>query len=446
MNWFKALLGFPPEASGLLVSGGSMANLIGLAVARNVKAGFDLRKEGLAAAPRPLVFYASEETHSSNIKAAELLGLGSSALRLIPVNDAYEIDLAALQAAITADWTAGLQPFAIIGHAGTVNTGAIDDLTALADLAEREGLWFHVDGAFGALAALAPGLRDRVAGMERADLLAFDLHKWIGVPIEAGCVLVRREADHRKAFATTAAYLTHGDRGAASGSVWFGEYGPQLSRGFRALKVWMAMQTHGVSAYRQVIQQNVDQAVYLSARIDAEPELELLAPTALNLVCFRYNPGGLDDDRLNALNQEVLIRLQERGIAVPSSTRAARALRDPGRQRQPPQPPRGLRRAGRRRDRPGPRAGRRGVGTTGRSSAAAPNAQSKTKPGPSHMRRAGLFISRWPLLRPDGVVPRPYGNRARPSRKAWKAGLGWASAVYSPRLHRYSRKRGASVP
>ena len=177
-----------------------------------------------------------------------------------------------------------------------------------------------MDGAFGALAALAPGLRDRVAGLERADSLAFDLHKWIGVPIEAGCVLVRGEADHRKAFATTAAYLTHGDRGAASGSVWFGEYGPQLSRGFRALKVWMAIQTHGVSAYRQVIQQNVDQAVYLSARIDAEPELERLAPTALNLVCFRYNPGGLDDDRLNALNQEVLIQLHERGIAVPSST------------------------------------------------------------------------------------------------------------------------------
>jgi aromatic-L-amino-acid decarboxylase len=320
IDWFTALLGFPPEASGLLVSGGSMANLVGLAVGRNVRAGFDLRKEGLAAAPRQLVFYASEETHSSNIKAAELLGLGSDALRLIPVNDAFEIDLAALQAAIAADKAAGLQPFAIIGHAGTVNTGATDDLDALADLAAQEGLWFHVDGAFGALAALAPGLRDRVKGMERADSLAFDLHKWIGVPIEAGCVLIRREEDHRQAFATTATYLTHGDRGTASGAVWFGEYGPQLSRGFRALKVWMAFHTHGVSAYRQVIQQNVDQAAYLSARVDSAPEMERLAPTALNIVCFRYNPGHLDEARLNALNQELLIRLQERGIAVPSGT------------------------------------------------------------------------------------------------------------------------------
>jgi aromatic-L-amino-acid/L-tryptophan decarboxylase len=320
IGWCKALVGYPAEASGLLVSGGSMANLVGLTVARNAMAGYDIRREGVGAAPRPMTFYASTEVHSSAIKAVELLGLGQDALRLIPANDAYQIDLGALEEAIAQDRAAGCQPIGVIGCAGTVNTGAIDDLNALADLCEREGLWFHVDGAFGALASIAPGLRPLVAGMERADSLAFDLHKWMYMPFEVGCTLVRAEEAHRKAFSLTPDYLVHATRGTAAGSPWFSDYGVQLSRGFRALKVWMSLKAHGAAAYREMIQQNVDQARYLSDLVDEHPNLERLAPTSLNIVCYRYVEPGLSKEQLDDLNAELLIQLQEQGIAVPSST------------------------------------------------------------------------------------------------------------------------------
>lgn len=320
LNWTKEMFGFPQEASGLLVSGGSMANLVGLTVARNTQAEFDIRKEGLPAAPRRMVLYASRETHSSNQKAAELLGLGSDAYRLIPVNERFEIDLAALEAAIAADKAAGLYPFCIIGNAGTVNTGATDDLNALANIARREGMWFHVDGAFGAMAALSPDLSPLVKGMEQADSLAFDLHKWLYVPFEAGAVLVRSERAHRHAFSLTPDYLKKAERGVAAGSAWFSDYGVQLTRGFRALKIWMSIKEHGIEKYGRMIQQNVEQARYLGALIEASPELELLAPVALNIVNFRYTEPGCDQSALNALNTEILYRLHENGTAVPSST------------------------------------------------------------------------------------------------------------------------------
>lgn len=322
IDWCKAMLGYPADASGLLVSGGSMANLVGLTVARNTRAEFDLRQAGLGGAPRRMTLYASTETHSSVQKAVELLGLGSQALRQVPVDDAFEIRVDALEAAVAQDRAAGHYPFCIVGNAGTVNTGAFDDLTALADLCEREELWFHVDGAFGALAALAPGLEHLVAGMERADSVAFDLHKWLYMPIEIGCTLVRREEDHRRAFSLTPDYLSHGgDRGLAAGSLWFSDYGPQLTRGFRALKAWMSFKAHGIRKYGRLIQQNVDQARYLANLVDAAPELERLAPVPLNIVCFRYRPAGADDgDALDELNCELLLRLHESGVAVPSPT------------------------------------------------------------------------------------------------------------------------------
>jgi glutamate/tyrosine decarboxylase-like PLP-dependent enzyme len=322
VEWSKEMFGFPAGGSGLLVSGGSMANLVGLAVARNTRAGFDIRRQGVMAAPRPLTLYGSSEMHSSLVKAVELLGLGSESLRKIPVDGEYRIDLAALEAAIAADRSEGRQPLCVVGNAGTVNTGAVDDLQALADLCEREGLWFHVDGAFGALAWLSPALRPLVQGLDRADSLAFDLHKWLYVPFEAGCVLVRREQDHHRAFSLTPEYLAHNssDRGLASGEPWFSEYGIQLTRGFRALKVWMSLKEHGIHKYARLIEQNVQQARYLARRVEAEPELELAAPVPLNIVCFRYNPGGLDRERLNALNEELLTRLHESGTAVPSYT------------------------------------------------------------------------------------------------------------------------------
>ncbi|PZS04023.1 MAG: amino acid decarboxylase [Candidatus Chloroheliales bacterium] len=319
LDWCKQMLGYPIAASGILVSGGSMANLVGLTVARNTK-GFDIRELGLQAAPRKLVLYGSVEMHSSVQKAVELLGLGNEALRKMPVNTHFEIDVDALEAAIAADKAAGHQPFCIVGNAGTVNTGAMDDLNHLADICQRDGLWFHVDGAFGALAALSPRLRPRLAGMERADSLAFDLHKWMYMPYEVGCILVRNEEAHRRTFSLTPAYLAHDQRGIAAGSLWFSDYGIQLSRGFRALKVWMSIKEHGLNKYARMIEQNVAQCRYLALLIETQPELELLAPVALNIVCFRFVAPGFSDEQLNMLNKELMIRLQEAGIAGPSST------------------------------------------------------------------------------------------------------------------------------
>ena len=233
--WARAIVGFPDDASGLLVSGGSMANLVALTVARNVKAGLDVRANGLTGAPR-LTIYASAETHSCVKKSVELLGLGDASLRLIPVDAEYRINIGALEAAIAADRQVGMQPIAIVGNAGTVNTGAIDPLDQLADIARREGLWYHVDGAIGALAAVSPKMRARLSGMARADSVAMDFHKWFYVQFEAGCVLVRHPEEHWRTFAETPEYLaSHGERGLAAGSHWPNEYGLQLSRSFRAL-------------------------------------------------------------------------------------------------------------------------------------------------------------------------------------------------------------------
>jgi glutamate/tyrosine decarboxylase-like PLP-dependent enzyme len=335
IDWCKEMLGFPASASGLLTSGCSAANLIGLAVARNTQAGFDLRREGIHAAPKKMVLYASQEIHSSIQKAVELLGLGGDALRYVPVNDDFQIDLQALRAVITQDREDGHLPFCVVGAAGTVNTGAIDDLDALADICQGEDLWLHVDGAFGAWAALVSGLRDRLAGMERADSLAFDLHKWMYMPYEIGCVLVRHNEQHHKAFSLTPVYLSRaGDgRGLTGGDLpWLTDYGFQLSREFRALKAWMSLKEHGTRKYARMIQQNIDQARYLAELVDAAPELELAAPVPLNVVCFRYVGPGLDDAApkalnnnaaLDALNKEILVELQEGGIAVPSGTTVA---------------------------------------------------------------------------------------------------------------------------
>jgi glutamate/tyrosine decarboxylase-like PLP-dependent enzyme len=196
----------------------------------------------------------------------------------------------------------------------------VDDLNALADLCASQSLWFHVDGAIGALVALAPQHKGLVAGLQRADSVALDLHKWLHIPFEAGVALVRNEHDHRWTFSLTPEYLAHTERGLAAGSRWFSEYGIQLSRGFRALKVWMAIKEHGIDKFGLLIDQNIAQAHYLVGLIKSQKKLELMAPVELNIVCFRYNPGGLEEMSLNALNQELLIRLHESGIAAPSYT------------------------------------------------------------------------------------------------------------------------------
>jgi glutamate/tyrosine decarboxylase-like PLP-dependent enzyme len=316
----KAMLGFPPDSSGLLVSGGSMANLVGIAVARNAQAGFNVRELGLKAAPQPFTVYASTEIHSCNQKAVELLGLGSRSLRKVPVKDDFTIDLNALEAALSADRAAGCRPICIIGSAGTVNTGAVDDLNALADLCQREKIWFHVDGAIGAVAVLAENVKPQLLGLEKADSIALDLHKWMHIPFEAGCVLVRHAEAHRQTFSLTPEYLVHESRGLAAGHLWFSDLGLQLSRQFRALKVWMSIKEHGLERFGRMMARNVEQAQYFGRLVQNEPAMELLAPIRLDIVCFRFNPGGMDDAALNALNKEILIQLQERGIAAPSYT------------------------------------------------------------------------------------------------------------------------------
>jgi glutamate/tyrosine decarboxylase-like PLP-dependent enzyme len=320
VDWCKQIVGLPLEAGGLLVSGASMANLICLTVARNVAADCDVRALGVQALRAPLAFYASSEAHSCLQKALELLGLGGNALRKVPVNSAYELDVAALADMVAADRRAGTLPACVIGSAGTINTGAVDDLQALAAFCERERLWFHVDGAIGAVVALSARHASLVAGMQLADSVAMDLHKWLHVPFEAGCALVRDRRAHRAAFALTPEYLEHASRGIASGSLWFSEYGPQLSRGFRALKVWMSFKEHGLDKFGRLIDQNIAQAHELAALVGADAHFELMAPVVLNIVCFRYRVPGMSDDALNTFNEELLIRLHESGIAAPSYT------------------------------------------------------------------------------------------------------------------------------
>lgn len=323
LDWLKEMLDFPTEASGLLTSGCSSANLIGLAVARNTKAHCDLRQEGLQKSANKMVLYASEQVHSSIQKAVELLGLGSDALRLVAVDDQFRIDLKALELRIIEDRQLGLLPFCVVGAAGTTNTGAVDDLTALAEICRTWELWLHVDGAFGAWAAIAPGSKHLVRGIELADSLAFDLHKWMYMPYEIACILVRSEENHRRAFSLTPEYLAHGEglRGMTGVDLpWLHDYGYQLSRSFRALKAWMSLKEHGVEKYGRLIQQNIDQAQYLTELIQATPELELAAPVHLNVVCFRYIQPNMENSDLDEMNRQIIVELQERGIAVVSGT------------------------------------------------------------------------------------------------------------------------------
>lgn len=321
IRWMVELMGFPNESGGILVGGGSIANMLGLAIARNEQAGCDMREYGLQAESRQFAIYASSETHGWITKAAELLGMGRVACRTIPVGDDFRMNLEMLQSAIAQDRTAGLLPICVIGNAGTVNTGATDDLTKLAQICRDEQLWFHIDGAFGALAAWSPELRGVVSGLDLADSVAFDLHKWAYLPFTVACLLVRDNAVLERSFATKAHYLAAMERGVSAGGMRFANRGIELTREFRALKVWLNLKAYGAQEFGNLILQNVQQARWLGERVDLHPELELLAPVQLNIVCFRYCTGTAPSaEHWNAVNQELLLRLQESGAAVPSST------------------------------------------------------------------------------------------------------------------------------
>ncbi len=322
LTWMKQVMGMPASSSGLLTSGCTMANMLGLAVARHAKAEFNVRKQGLQGGHPRLMVYTSSETHMWVRKSMEFLGLGMDSLRRIGVDAAYRIRIDDLARQIAFDREAGLCPIAVLGNAGTVNTGAIDDLEALAELCRQEDLWFHVDGAFGALLKLSPRYAPLVRGLERADSLAFDLHKWVYLPFDIGCVLVRDAALHTATFATEASYLETAQRGLLAGGLTFTDRGVELSRNFKALKAWMSLKTHGTEAYAAMIEQNIEQAEYLESMILDTPQLELLAPRTMNVVCFRYAPVSdcWTSAQTNALNRELVMQVQESGRFLISGT------------------------------------------------------------------------------------------------------------------------------
>jgi aromatic-L-amino-acid/L-tryptophan decarboxylase len=315
VEWMRSIVGFPSGASGLFVTGTSMANLMAVLVARTSSLGRSVRRHGIGADGARLVAYTSTAAHGCITKAMDIAGFGSDALRHIEVDRSHRIDVLALRARIASDRKAGLKPFLIVGSAGTVDIGAIDDLKALSTLCCEEQLWFHVDGAYGALGLLSPTLAPRLVGIENADSIALDFHKWGQVPYDAGFLMVRNGERHREAFAAPAAYLRRETRGLAAGSSWPCDFGPDLSRGFRALKTWFTLKTFGTEKLGAVIARTCALAAYLEARILAEPRLELLAPVQLNIVCFRYRAR-----EANTVNAEIVADIQESGIAAPSTT------------------------------------------------------------------------------------------------------------------------------
>lgn len=335
--WMRMVFGFPAGASGLFVTGSSMANFVAVKVARDAKLGFEVRPKGLArmAAAGRLAAYASTEVHACVTRAMDMAGLGSDALRLIGSDHRHRMDLQALTAQVARDRSQGLIPFLVVGTAGAVDTGAIDDLNGVADLCAREQMWFHIDGAFGALAMLCPELAGRLRGIERADSLAFDFHKWAQVPYDAGFLLVRDAAMQQAAFASSAAYLGREERGIAAGSPWPCDLGPDLSRSFRALKVWTTLKVYGTQALGEVVGHTCRLARYLESRVNGMAELEMMAPVELNIACFRFRGAWRmedagpeldrnapqDEEWLDFLNRQIVIAVQEKGEVAPSATR-----------------------------------------------------------------------------------------------------------------------------
>jgi aromatic-L-amino-acid/L-tryptophan decarboxylase len=314
-EWMRQIFGFPHGSSGIFVTGTSMANLMAVLVARTTALGKSVRQRGIAEDGALLTAYASTAVHGCISKAMDIAGFGSDALRHIQTDRFHRMDLDALHERITRDRVAGFKPFLVVGSAGTVDIGAIDDLHALKSLCCEQGLWFHVDGAFGALGVLAPALAPRLAGIEHADSIALDFHKWGQVPYDAGFLLVRDGDRHRDSFAAPAAYLRRETRGLAANSPWPCDLGPDLSRGFRALKTWFTLKTYGTERLGAVITRSCELAEYMKERILAEPRLELMAPVQLNIVCFRYRADNADQ-----MNADIVIDIQESGIAVASTT------------------------------------------------------------------------------------------------------------------------------
>lgn len=319
VGWARDVMGYPKSSSGLILSGTSMATIVALKVARDAAMNFASRSAGVMATN--LVGYTSSDAHSCVVRAFDMLGLGSNSLRKIPVDENFQMDLGELQNSIRRDRANNITPFCVIGSAGTINTGAIDPLDSLADIATENGLWFHIDGAFGACGMLSHSISPRLKGIERSDSLAFDFHKWMHVNYDAGCVLVRDESAHRRSFSSRPDYLAEASEGLAANNPWPVEYGPELSRGFRALKIWAQIAEHGTKL-GSLIDQTCDLATYLAKKVDQTLCFQRLAPTSLQIVCFRAAPESLSsEDALNELNSHIVTQLQLDGVAAPSTTR-----------------------------------------------------------------------------------------------------------------------------
>jgi len=312
--WAAQMLGMPPQTSGVLLTGSSMANFLAVLCARTHELGTAARQDGIGR--KKLITYAGAGAHRCIPAALDMAGLGTKTLRLIPLDKNFRMDIVALQMAIAEDRAAGRTPFLIIGTAGSVDTGAIDDLTALAEISERgegEKIWFHVDGAFGALAALSPALKPALAGIERADSIAFDFHKWAQVTYDAGCLLIRDPDIHLATFTQETGYLAAAG-GLAGGQPWPCDLGPDLSRGFRALKIWMTIAAYGTEKIAAVVDNCVALARLLAARIRQNPGMELITQPPLNIVCFRVK--NFSDDQMAALVRT----MQLNGTFAPSTT------------------------------------------------------------------------------------------------------------------------------
>jgi glutamate/tyrosine decarboxylase-like PLP-dependent enzyme len=319
IRWLKELVGFPVEGSmGLLVSGGSMASLTGLATARHWAAeqrGWDVRKEGLRPEQHRLTLYMSDQAHSCVQKAMELLGLGSASIRRVDTDAELRLDADKLRSKIAEDRSNGLDPFCVVASAGTVGTGAIDPCDEIAKICREENLWLHVDGAYGAVGVLDEGLRAEYLGMERADSLALDPHKWLSVPVECGCVLVRDGDILRDAFSLVPAYLRTEPGKGFGGLPWFSEYGFQQSRGYRALKLWATLASAGRNGIADNVKNHNRLARMLREHLRNRPDMEILAPGKLSIVCFRYNPlpRNRSEEQLDRLNKAIMEHLQSSG-------------------------------------------------------------------------------------------------------------------------------------
>jgi aromatic-L-amino-acid/L-tryptophan decarboxylase len=322
VRWFADAFGLPPTAGGLMVSGGAMATFVALKAARDAKAGWDVRARGVTAGS-PLAMYASEEVHVVTDRAVDMLGLGTGAVRKIPVDDRYRLQPDDLRRAIADDRDAGVIPVAVVASAGTVTTGAIDPLEEIAEICTSEGLWMHVDGAYGGPAVLTDDLRPLFAGIERADSIAFDPHKWLYVPHSAGCVLFRDMTHQLLSFGVLPSYVQQDEELAGHG-VDFGVLGPQFSRGFQALKVWVSLLAHGRRAYAARISHDAELARYLGARVQDHPDLELAAPVGLSICCFRFVPADLPPgpeaaEYVSRLNNRLMTAIQHDGRAFCSN-------------------------------------------------------------------------------------------------------------------------------